>query len=243
MMSMLTTDGNWIMEGKSSEDDSRLKSSKELSDYINKVGFLPLFKNEILGFSVEELTDSTAWFGENSTLDPWCWRQVIAAEGEIAYGKLFRNKAGFISKEWYPIFASFRRDGYDFDSRYEDGLASVREKKIMDVLMESPQLASNEIKSYAGFSKGGEKGFDTTMTSLQMKTYVTVREFIRKKNKQGEEYGWPVAVLSRSEQLFGEEYVRSCYDKNRDELEKMIVNHVVELSPSSDRKDIIKFIR
>jgi hypothetical protein len=50
----------------------------------------------------------------------------------VAYGKFFGNKAGFISLKWLPYFANFRRSGYDFDSRYQDGLAERREKKIMD---------------------------------------------------------------------------------------------------------------
>ncbi|MCR5486844.1 MAG: hypothetical protein K6F35_04845 [Lachnospiraceae bacterium] len=42
------------------------------------------------------------------------------------------NKAGFISLEWLPYFANCRRACCDFDSHYQDGLASRREKKIMD---------------------------------------------------------------------------------------------------------------
>lgn len=240
---MKTVDGSWILEGKSKEDESRIKSSKELSEYINQVGFLPLFKSEISGFSVEELTDSTAWFGEDYSKDPWSWREVIASEGDIAYGKLFRNRAGFISKQWYPIFAAYRRDGYDFDSRYEDGLASIREKKIMEVLAEYPVLPSHELKALAGFHKDGEKGFESTMTSLQMKTYITVRGFKRKLNKKGEEYGWPGAIFSISERLYSEEYVTSCYDKSKELLEEIILNHVLKILPDANKNDIIKCIR
>lgn len=121
------------MEGTSNKT-AQLRSSSELTKLVNKIGFLPLFKGRIQGFSVEENTDSESWWAGNKEKDPWEWRGVIAAEGEIAYGKLFGNKAGFISKEWYPTFAAYRRDGYDFDSRYEDGLASMRTKKIIDVL-------------------------------------------------------------------------------------------------------------
>lgn len=40
-------------------DDKRcIHSSLELLDYIENVGFLPLFQNKIRGFSVEELTAS-----------------------------------------------------------------------------------------------------------------------------------------------------------------------------------------
>jgi hypothetical protein len=179
---MITIDGKWIMEGLDREDPRRIKTSGELSDYINKVGFLPLFKNSVKGFSVEELTAADSWWAGAPVEDPWEWREVIASEGRIAYGKLFGNRAGFVSKEWYPYLASFRRDGYDFDSRYEDGLASRRSKNIIDILMGVEELPSNELKVAAGFGKGGEKGFEGTITLLQMQTYITVRGFHKRSN-------------------------------------------------------------
>jgi hypothetical protein len=132
---MITIDGMWIPEGLDSNDPNRIKTSDELSELIDEIGFLPLFKNNVPGFSVEERAGKDGWWNDHSTEDPWAWREIIAGQGHIAYGKLFGNRAGFISREWYPIFASYRRDGYDFDSRYEDGLASYRAKKIMDVMI------------------------------------------------------------------------------------------------------------
>ena len=121
---MITIDGKWTMEGLDRSDSRRIKTIDELKKYIRNIGFLPFFKGGIEGFSLEELTASDSWWSGDVTEDPWIWRELIAGEGEIAYGKLFRGKAGFISREWFPIFAVYRRDGYDFDSRYEDGLAS-----------------------------------------------------------------------------------------------------------------------
>lgn len=83
-------------------------------------------------FSAEEHTSPNFWWSGDRQEDPCEWREIIAASGQVAYGKFFGNKAGFISLEWLPYFANARRDGYDFDSRYQDGLASRREKKIMD---------------------------------------------------------------------------------------------------------------
>lgn len=240
---MIVSDGKWVMEGKSDCTFATIKSWKELSEFIEEIGFIPLFKNNIEGFSVEELTDQTAWFGENSEIDPWCWREVIAARGEIAYGKLFNKKAGFISREWYPLFTTYRRDGYDFDSRYEDGLASIRDKKIMEVIYEMGKLPSHELKSIAGFHKGGEKGFDSTITNLQMQTYLTVREFRKKLNKSGEEYGWPAAVYSSSEDLFGKEYVTSFYQMEAREAREKIVSHVSKRFTGISEIEIEKCIR
>lgn len=240
---MITIDGNWVMEGLESNDENRIKGSKELTDFIKRIGFLPLFKNKIEGFSVEELTAKNSWWGSNPQEDPWAWREVIAAEGEVAYGKLFSNRAGFVSKEWYPVFAAYRRDGYDFDSRYEDGLASYRAKKIMDILAEYEILPSYELKSLAGFSKNGEKGFDGVMTLLQMQTYITVRYFKRKHSRKEEEYGWPVAAYSLTEGLFGEDYVHSAYHMKAAAAKEEIIHHIFKRFPKASYASIAKCIQ
>lgn len=240
---MVEIDGKWIMEGLALEDDRRIKTSKELTGFINELGFLPLFKNSVKGFSVEEITAAQGWFGDDPSVDPWSWREVIASEQELAYGKLFANKAGFISREWYPIFASYRRNGYDFDSRYEDGLASYRSKKIMEILTKSERLLSNELKIAAGFGKEGEKGFEGTMTTLQMQTYITVCGFRRRRNKKNEEYGWSVAEITLSEHLFGEDDVRSAYHLSQDAAKQLIIERVRARFPEADPSDIERVIR
>jgi hypothetical protein len=139
---MIVTDGKWTMEG-TNDNAWGMKNSSDLTALVNKIGFLPLFKGAIEGFSVEEHTNPGDWWSGNPEKDPWEWRSIIAAEGNIAYGKLFQNKAGFISREWYPYFVSYRRDGYDFDSRYEDGLISKKAKNIIDVLTEQGDYSKN----------------------------------------------------------------------------------------------------
>ncbi len=239
---MITIDGKWIPEGLDPNDPQRIKTSDELSELIDEIGFLPLFKNSVPGFSVEERAGNGSWWSGNPD-DPWEWREVIAGEGQIAYGKLFGNRAGFISREWYPIFASYRRDGYDFESRYEDGLASYRAKKIMDVINLCEVIPSNELKAAAGFVKGGEKGFEGVLTQLQMQTYLTVRSFRRRSNKRNEEYGWPVANYCISERLFGEDYVRSAYHISSSEAKQRILQRVKECLPEADLSEAEKVIR
>lgn len=240
---MVTIDGNWVMEGLDISDSGRIKTTRELSEVINDIGFLPLFKNSVVGFSVEEMTAATSWWAGRPEEDPWQWREVIAAEGNIAYGKLFCNRAGFVSREWYPYLASYRRDGYDFDTRYEDGMANYRSKKIMDLLTKCDSMLSNEIKAAAGFFKGGEKGFETVMATLQMQTYITVRGFQKRSNKKLEEYGWPVAVYSLSGKLFGEEHVRSQYHLNAAKAKEIIVSKIAGRYPKAEVSDIMKVIK
>ncbi len=202
-----------------------LHSAEDAMDFIEKTGFLPLFKNEIPGFSVEEHTASDYWWSGDAKRDPWEWREQIARSGRVCYGKFFDRKAGFISKEWLPVFANYRRDGYDFDARFEDGYASLREKKIMD-LFDSNELFSNAVRHLAGFGKDGEKGFEGTITALQMQLYLCVRDFRQRTNKKGEPYGWPVAVYTTPEHLFGKKLITSGYReepvKSGDKIKKRI---------------------
>ena len=211
--------GTWIMYGVSEKNPLCIHTVDEAIKYINKIGFLPLFKNEIEGFSLEERTVAKYWWTGNEKRDPWFWRTVIASDKSIAYGKFFDKKAGFISKKWIPVFANYRRDGYDFDALFDDGKAPYKYKKIMDNFEENKDLEilSNELKELSGFGKDGEKGYDGAITNLMMQCYLCNCDFKKKKNKKGIEYGWDVALYSTLEHIFGYDYVRSCYGQSKEE--------------------------
>lgn len=218
-------------------------NARELADLVREIGFLPLFSFEIRGFSLQECTPEGYWFVKDVE-GPWEWREEVAAGGEIAYAKLFNKKAGFISSEWYPDFANYRRDGYDFDARYDDGLASMPSKRIMDVLMEyGDGLLSSDLKQKAGFVKEAAKGFDTAMTHLQMQTYITASRFEYKQDKEGRPYGWGVGRYAVSENIFGAERVTSRYNVKPEESKGRIMEHVAKLFPDADEKIIGKLIK
>ena len=59
---MAIEDGEWIMRGLDWDDPSRIQSWEELIGWIDEVGFLPLFKNEVDGFSMDgNASDSHLW--------------------------------------------------------------------------------------------------------------------------------------------------------------------------------------
>ena len=235
----------WVMHGLDASDPACIHSVEELRQYIHEVGFLPLFRNEIPGFSVEENTAPYGWWMGEAEIDPWEWRQIIAAGDDIAYGKFFDKKAGFISKEWFPTFANYRRDGYDFDARWDDELAGIRSKKIMDLFAEDladRELYSFEVKKLAGFGKEGEKNFEGEVTKLQMQTYLCVRDFRRRKNKNDEEYGWGIAVYCLPEHLWGYEYVTGAYKEEPEDSAVKIMAHVQELYPEATPRHLAKVL-
>lgn len=143
---MALENGEWILHGADWDSPDRIRSWQELIEYVDAVGFLPLFKNEVEGFSVEEKTSPLFWWTGDPKQDPWEWRAIIARSEKVAYGKFFNKKAGFISLRWFPYFANYRRDGYDFDARWEDGLSGYRSKKIMDLFEVRKEYPSYELK-------------------------------------------------------------------------------------------------
>ena len=127
-----------------------LNSADDLADLVHAVGFIPLFSNAVKGFSVEELTRGSAWWTGDPDTDPWEWRKMLAVDPDIAYGKFFGRNAGFVDKDFFPVFANYRRNGYDYDALYEDGLASHRSKKIMDVFGLDEEACGSELMTPTG---------------------------------------------------------------------------------------------
>ena len=244
---METINGEWIMHGCAANDPQRLKTADELLSLVRRVGFLPLFESGIPGFSVEERTAAASWWTGDRGSDPWEWRIILSAHPEIAYGKFFDKKAGFVHKDFFPVFANYRRNGYDFEALFDDELASCRAKKIMDAFglndeAVGREIMSNDLKDIAGFGKCGEKNFSGILTELQMQTYLIMTEFRQRKNKKGESYGWHIAVMGTPESKWGYDYTTSAYrEKPTDSWEK-IAAQVRRFFPEAGEGQIKKLL-
>lgn len=249
---MTNENGEWIMRGLAWDAPYRIRTWQELVSWVNEIGFLPLFANDITGFSEEEHVSPNYWWTGDKEQDPWEWHEIIAASHEVAYGKFFGSKAGFISKEWLPYFANYRRNGYDFDSRYVDGLATYREKVIMDyyigedhngdMVFKQDEILSTELKKMAGFGKGGLKNYPGIITGLQMQLYLVITDFQRRKNKKGAEYGMSVSVMCPPEKIWGYDLVTSAYSEEPAESWQRIYDHVKKLYPKSSDEAVIGLI-
>lgn len=218
-----------------------LRCPDDVVELTEALGFLPFFANGIPGFSVEEHTPRELWFTEAD--GPWEWKGPIARTKRCLYGKFFGGKAGFISLEWFPDFANYRRDGFDFDSRYESGLASRKDMNVYDTVSRYGTVLSKKLKSLCGYSKGGEKGFDGVITRLQMQTYICVADFEYMRDKYGKQYGWGVARYSTPEELLGYEAVTSAYSREPAESLERILDHLKKVLPEADGARLLKMIK
>ena len=220
----------------------KLHSAGELEQLVQDWGLLPFFRCGIPGFSVEDCTPARYWFVEGVD-GPWEWRMEVARRGVVAYGKLFRKKAGLVSRDWYPDLANYRRDGYDFDARYDEGKAGRREKAIMDALLQNGPMLSRDLKRAAGFDGGGLKGFDTAITNLQMMTYVTVHSFDYLTDRHGNPYGWGVARYAATEDVLGAEITRGAYHRDPGESKQRLLRQLGLLCPHAFDDELEKLIR
>ena len=240
---METINGEWIMKGCDSSDPSALHSREELISLIHTIGFLPLFSNDIPGFSVEERVPAYVWWTGDEDTDPWEWRMILARDPVIAYGKFFNKAAGFISKSFFPTFVNYRRNGYDFDALFEDELASYRSKKIMDVFDLDDKATGKELMTYEVKELAAvDKNFQGTLTDLQMQTYLILSDFRQRKNKKGQNYGWHIAAVETPETKWGRDFVTLAYKEEPMVSWNRIVERVKQHFPSATNETIQKIL-
>ncbi len=166
-----------------------LHSCPELIDYINETGFLPLLSMGIAGWSAEEVVDEDCQYtrlpdgGWEWPL--WEWKGAILQESGCAYGKLFKDKAAFISRKWWPDFCNYRRSLFPYPE------AGSIEETILDVLKCEGSLITRELRAACGFTGPKMRSrFDAYLTRLEMGGYIVTEDFIYPLDRHGREYGW-----------------------------------------------------
>lgn len=224
--------------------DFTINSMADLVDAVNEFGFLPFFENSIEGFSIEEHTAPDCWYDNtNGNWPVWEWKGPMIRTTGCAYGKFFEKKACYISPEWFLDFANYRRDGYDFDARYDDGLAPLKDKQLYDLIEGNAPILSKELKELGNYRKGGVKGFDTMINRLQSQCYVLISDFVYMKDKHGNPYGWGVAEYSTPESFMGERFTDNVYRRTPEESYERIFAHFTKLFPDTDEQTMRKFLK
>ena len=203
-------------------------------------GVFALFR---YGWGAEEET-GIVWHTGDPDTDPWEWRmRVLDERDDIAYGKVFFKKAGYITKEWYPYFLAARRGGRTFQDEYSDGTVSHYAKRIYDAVYENGSLPLHEIKLAAGFGREDKAKFDGALTELQMKLFLTMCGRQQKLSQRGGEYGWSSTVFCMPEVFWPPDvFERAAMLAPAEAVEK-ITGRVLELTPAAQMKKIEKFAR
>ena len=181
------------------------------------------------GWNEEVIGSPLRWHSGDADSDPWEWRIRVLEKRDVAYGKLFFRKAGFITAEWYPYFLAARRG-----SAVE---ISGDERRIYDVVSASGGVATEEIKRAAGFEPQDKSKFDKAITGLQMQMFITVQG-------QKQISSWPSAVFTTCEDFFnGTDVFEKAAKISMDESIAAIGGQVRKLNPNATDKKIMKFIK
>ena len=218
-----------------------VRTKEDLIEAVQTFGFVPLFSNSIPGFSVEEHTAPEVWFTDQEGV--WEWKGPVIRETGCAYGKFFEKKAAFVSRDWFPDLANWRRDGYDFDARYEDGLAAYQDKLLYDQLEANAPLLSSRLKQLGDFRRGGRRGFDGIMTRLQEQCYALICDFVYQTDRFGRQYGWGVGVYSTPEQHLGADFSRAVYQREPEESRDLVLERLSALCPGTPMEKLRRFLR
>lgn len=219
-----------------------IRTREELVELVNEIGFLPFFSGNIEGFSLEENISYDAWYQGRWSgkihWDAWDWKGQVLQNKELAYGKFFKKKTGFISLELWTDFCNYRRDGYDFDARFADGLASYKDKSVVDYITGAGATLTRNIKDDLGYKKGGNKGFETVITRLQMETYVVPVNYEYSRRKNGDEYGWGNCRYDIAENYWGGKLCRSAYKRSPEESLDRLINYIRKQLPRLDEEEL-----
>ena len=226
-------------------DDFMIGSMQALIDAIDEMGFVPFFTNEIKGFSVEEHIAPGCWYGDgdNGFWPAWEWKGPVIQRMKCAYGKFLKGKAMYISPRCFPDFPNYRRDGYDFDARYDDGLASFQDKELFELLDANAPIMSKQLKQLGNYGKNGRKGFDTIITRLQKQGYVVISDFRYSTDGFGNTYGWGVAEYSTPERLLGRKFSDAVYQRSPEESYARVLRQLKRILPDAEQSWIEKILR
>lgn len=209
----------------------QIVSPETMIEVIRQLGIVPFFKNDVPGWSIEELTPSTNWFESAETLGPWDWKIDAVRTGDIAYGKFLGGKAAFATVEWYRELMNWRRSiaKYRMPLR-ERCTATTKHDKLMKVLSpialgainENGALEAKELRKICAerltptqlrslgndykslLSPCVKKNIlDSLVQYLQMGTWTVIGDFTRVYRGPNLEYcGWQRASNTTPESLF-----------------------------------------
>lgn len=183
------------------------------------------------------------WHTGDANTDPWEWRmRVLDERKDIAYGKVFFKKSGFYTRAWAPYFLAARRGDEAFSQAYADGTLSHAAKRIYNAVLEYGTLPLHAIKQLASFGAEEKSRFDSALTELQMRMFLTMCGRQQKLSQKGEEYGWYSTVFCTTEQFWGEEVFAEAAKIQKNDAMQAIIKQVLILNPQAEQKKIQKFI-
>lgn len=236
-----------------------IDSQDSLERAALEYGLLPFFSNPIRGFSVAEMAAPGMLFGGNEGYDGcWEWKGPVIQQQTTAYGKFFRNKAGFVALELLPDFLNYRRHKYPVEPdsteamildiiRQNEGMTSTELRKLINTYFISHKDAAllNEEEFSKDSDENGDRfrpkrsSLEGPLRRLQMGGWLLIANFEYKLTRRGDRYGWGVALYSTPEIWFGR---LPQTQRTPQESIDFLVNRLSSSLPHVNKKAILKLL-
>ena len=228
--------------------DFTVRSKQDLISAVETYGIVPYFSTSIPGFSLQEHCSPSILFSDSGE-DTWSWKGPVIRETGCAYGKFFEKKSAYVRRDLFYDLANYRRDGYDFDALWDEGLARHFDKELYDLIDENAPVLSKDLRQLGGYAytgrrqkSEGKKGFDPAVTRLQEQCYVIIRDFVYTIDKHGVRRGWGVAQYSTPEKEMGDDFSEKVYLRTPEESYERLMEHLVRLFPEASETALKRFL-
>ncbi|MDL2233402.1 hypothetical protein LJC63_07465 [Ruminococcaceae bacterium OttesenSCG-928-L11] len=203
----------------------KLGTYAEFVDYVTAAGVVAMTKELVAGFpTLKSLTTEEQWHTDTPETDPWQWKNRAAVEKKLAFGCLLNGQKGFIARDLYSSFYVARRPRYTLRERFEEGTLGRLPLDMYELFQPGVELGTFEIRQRLNVSaKNGGAKADAAIVQLQKEFYITVCGTKRKRNKNGEEYGWGANSYCRVED-WNPEWLTGAEEMEREEAVETILS-------------------
>jgi hypothetical protein len=197
-----------------------ITTKEQLEQAALQYGLLPFFANTIPGFSVEEMAAPGMLFADTADEEGcWEWKGPVIRNQTTAYGKFFRNKAGFVSLDLYADFLNYRRSQFKIEQgskeatilslvNENEGMTSAEMKQIM--FGDAPkQHRAKNLVDFIEKPKLRRQCLESALQKLQMGGQLLIADFVYKYTAKGDRYGWGIALYSTPEIWLGDDVAKT----------------------------------
>lgn len=184
-----------------------LHNAAMLSDYVDRIGILPLLSIGSMGWSAEDAVADDCGY---TTLPDggwewplWDWKGDVVRESGCAYGSYVMDRATFVSRDLWPDFCNLRRSLYPAPDE-----GSI-DDMVLQTLRESGGLTTRSLRAACDFVGPKMRGrFATIIKRLERGCRIVTKDFVYPTDRHGKEYGWGWSLLTTPEQHFGRDFCR-----------------------------------
>jgi len=215
----------------------QVRTADGLVRMVDELGFCFAFTAEA-AYSVPAAFDHLDTRSERRKWDwMWGWKDELAAQKRLYYGKLLVRKPTFVSLSMLPTFyATFGRAG-EADDHLDDvraGRLSEIARRVIDFLAQNGETQTKRMRAALGItSAGGKSDYAKAIEELQRLMYVAR---VRAVGEGREDYNYTYDLFVRRYP----ETVRAAERSTSADAMSALLAHLVELAGGVTEREVAK---